>query len=597
MSNITDEIKSRLDIADTISEYIHLNQAGVNWKAICPFHREKTPSLFVSTEKQIWHCFGCGAGGDIFEFVKKIEGVEFPEALRILAQKANVTIDYNYNPELSNKKTKILDILEESANYYHKNLIESNNAKIARDYLENRGMTQESIRTFLLGYSEDSWTGLLDYLKSKGFIEKDIEASGMILKSKQGSYSFYDRFRGRLMFPINNIFGQTVGFTARALKEDDNKQGKYINTPQTDAYDKSSVLYNLDLAKVEIKNKNYTVLVEGNIDAISSYMSGVKNVVASSGTALTKEQVKILKRYSENLIIAYDGDLAGVKATFRIIDNALSQNMNVKIVSLPKGIDPDDLIKRGTDKWIDAIKKAKPIMDFVFDRVISSADLNNVFHKKQVAKTILVFISKFSDEIEKETYLKKLSDIIDIDYDMLKKKLGEIISNKKNKEIEQKDSSLEYSPIDKNKIDEFLKEIIALSMNFPENLEYLSSNLELEYIQDNLVGNLYKDIIIHYTKNNSFSFDLFKKSLDVERSDLLDLVAFVFENGYSDYDKNQAFVEIQKLVLSYKEEFLNKKLKQTNLLMNKARIEKNSELEDKYFRDLNDINIKKRNLK
>lgn len=597
MSNVTEEIKSRLDIADTISEYIHLNQAGVNWKAICPFHREKTPSLFVSSEKQIWHCFGCGSGGDIFEFVKKIEGVEFPEALRILAQKANVIIDYNYNPELSNKKTKILDILEESANYYHKNLIESKNAKIARDYLEKREMSQEAIRTFLLGYSEDSWTGLLDHLKNKGFLEKDIESAGMILKSKQGSYSFYDRFRGRLMFPINNIFGQTVGFTARALKEEDNKQGKYVNTPQTDAYDKSSVLYNLDLAKVEIKNKNYTILVEGNIDAISSYMSGVKNVVASSGTALTQSQVKILKRYSENLMIAYDGDLAGIKATFRIIDNALSQNMNVKIVSLPKGVDPDDIIRQGSEKWLDVIKKARPIMDFIFDKVVSSADLSNVFHKKQVAKTLLMFISKFSDEIEMQTYLKKLSDIIDIDYDMLKKKLDEIISNKKNKEIVQKDSGLDYSPTDKNKIDEFLKEIIALSINFPENLEYLSSNLELEYIQDNLVGNLYKDIIIHYTKNNSFSFDLFKKSLDTEHVDLLDLVVFVFENGYSDYDKNQAFVEIQKLVLSYKEEFLSKKLKSINLLMNKARIEKNSELEDKYFIDLNDINIKKRNLK
>ena len=559
MSNVTEDIKSRLDVVDLIKEYIQLTPAGVNFKAQCPFHNEKTPSFFVSAEKQIWHCFGCGAGGDIFEFVKKIEGLEFPEALRILADKANVKIDYNYSPELKNQKTKVLDILETTANYYHKLLLKDNKAKQARDYLEKRIINEKAIKKFNLGYSKDAWDDLLNYLRNKKFADGDIEAAGLVVKSKKDN-KFYDRFRGRLMFPINNIFGQTIGFTARILKKDD-QQGKYVNTPQTIAYDKSSVLYNMDLAKMSIKQKNYTILSEGQIDVISSYMAGVKNIIASSGTALTPQQVRIIKRYSENLMIAYDADKAGLKATFRIVDNALLENMNIKIIEMPKGLDPDQLIKEDEQKWLDAIKNAKPIMDFVFDKILSIGDLNDVFSKKQMAKKLLIFISKFRDDIERETYLKRLSELIDVDYNLLKEKLDAFINKSQKTSSFDKVDDSEYVPSKLNKKEELLKKIIALGTNFTNNLEYLASNLELEYINKDIIGDLYKEIIIYYTKNNSFDLKAFKKGLDKDKNDLLDIIVFIFENEYSDYDQNKAFVDIQPLVKAYKKEYLTEELK------------------------------------
>lgn len=582
MPNQLEDIKSRLDVVDVLSEYIKLNQAGINFKAQCPFHKEKTPSFFVSPEKQIWHCFGCGAGGDIFEFIKRIEGVEFPEALRILAQKANVKIEYNYNPEFENKKTKTLDIICHAVDFYHKNLLENPNAKIARDYLESREISKEAIDLFNLGYSEDSWDSLLKFLKTKGYTELEIESAGLVLKSQKGGFSFYDRFRGRLMFPINNIFGEAIGFTARILVKDDT-QGKYVNSPQSDVFDKSAVLYNMDLAKLEIKNKNYTILVEGNVDVISTYIAGTKNVVASSGTALTPQQVKILKRYSDNLIIAYDGDSAGIKATFRIVDNALSENMNIKVASLPKGVDPDDLVRQSKEKWMEAIKNAKPLMSFVFEKIIESVDLSNVFEKKQAARKLLLFISKYRDEIERETYLKKLSGLIDVDYEILRKKMFEIMSKKVV--TEKKKQEEPFSLSEKNKREELLKEILALGIGYQENLEHLAMNLEMEYLGTSPLDELYKDAVIYYTKNNHFDLENFSNNLGVEKKNVLNSILFIFENQYSDLGKNNSFVEIQKIIIDYKKQFLIQKLKLIEQDLKKAELSKDIEKVDEYAND------------
>ncbi len=595
MSSITEDIKSRIDVVDLIKEYVQLIPSGVNFKARCPFHNEKTPSFYVSAEKQIWHCFGCGAGGDIFEFIKRIEGLEFPEALRILADKANVKLDHQYSPEFRNQKTKVLDILELSAKYYHQLLLNDSEAQEARTYLKKRAIDKETISQFNLGYSKDSWNDLLNYLKKQGFREMDIEASGLILKSKKDG-KFYDRFRGRLMFPINNIFGQGIGFTARILKPD-KQQGKYINTPQTIAYDKSSVLYNMDLAKLSIKQKNYTILVEGQVDVMSSYMMGVKNVVASSGTALTHQQVKILKRYSPNLMIAYDADQAGLKATFRIIDNALLEGMNIKVIKIPAGMDPDQLIKTDPEKWLEIIKNAEPIMDFVFQQVLSSGNLENVFHKKQVVQKILVFISKFRDDIERETYLRRLSDLVGVEYNLLRGKLKDFLARRQHTYTVQNENNKEYQPVQLNKKEELLKKIIALSLNFTNNIEYLVANLELEYVDEGLVAELYKNMVIYYTKNGVLDLESFKKTLNKEQSNLLDVIVFIFENEYSGSNQNKSLVVIQDLVKAYKQEFLNKKSVELQILINKAKESKDLDLENKYFCELNDVNLKKKSLK
>ena len=302
----SEEIKSKLDIVEVIRDYIKLQQAGANWRAQCPFHREKTPSFMVSQERQIWHCFGCGKGGDVFSFVQDIEGLSFVEALRLLAPKAGVTLK-RQDPKLVSQRNRLLDIIDLSRRYFHKLLMESPSAKMAREYLAGRGLKTEDLEEWQIGYSPDSWDTILNFLKSRGYKENEIFLAGMVIKG-QNRPGFYDRFRGRIMFPINDVNGNTVAFTARVSpeKEKEEKMGKYINSPQTQVYDKSNILFGLDKARMEIKKADKVILVEGQMDAITAYVNDFKCVVASSGTALTEEQVKILKRYTNNLIISYD---------------------------------------------------------------------------------------------------------------------------------------------------------------------------------------------------------------------------------------------------------------------------------------------------
>ena len=322
-----DEIKQRLDVVDIVREYVPLQQAGTNWRARCPFHNEKTPSFMVSKEKQIWHCFGCGKGGDLIEFVKEIEGIEFPEALRILAQKAGVVLR-RQDPKVISVKTRLFDLMAEATNFFigKLNFIEAGQA---RKYLAERGLKEETLKEWQIGWALDSWDELAKYLQNKGFSDNQIVASGMVVKKQSGA-GHYDRFRGRIMFPIFDVSGSVVGFTGRILIETDKSGGKYVNTPQTTIYDKSRVIFGLDKAKQEIRKKDLAVVVEGQMDVIASHQVGVCNVVASSGTALTNQQVGLLSRYTKNLAFCFDADSAGEQATKRGIDIALANTRSSK---------------------------------------------------------------------------------------------------------------------------------------------------------------------------------------------------------------------------------------------------------------------------
>ena len=334
----SEEIKSRLDILDLLSEYVQPTPAGVNFKAICPFHNEKTPSLLISKSKQVWHCFGCGEGGDVFSFIMKYEGVDFVEALRILAQKTGVALK-RQDPKLRNESTTLIEICELSAKYFAYVLNKSSLAKEAREYIfEKRGLTAETVDQFKIGFAPDvkgSSKDLNNFLIKNGFTQNDVIKAGMALKSKRG-FGYFDRFRNRVMFSLFDIHGRVVGFTSRILPGHDDGMRKYVNTPQTPIYNKSEIVFGLNFAKEAMRKNNLAIVVEGNMDVIALHQIGATNAVASSGTALTDQQIERIARYTTHIAFAFDMDAAGERATERAIDSALARGMNVKIIRIPE---------------------------------------------------------------------------------------------------------------------------------------------------------------------------------------------------------------------------------------------------------------------
>ncbi|MFA5954939.1 MAG: DNA primase, partial [Patescibacteria group bacterium] len=346
----TEEIKSRLDIADVIGEYITIKPAGANFKARCPFHEEKSASFMISKPKQIWHCFGCGEGGDIFSFVMKQEGLEFPDALRLLAAKAGIQVVAEA-PEKRTERERLGRVLATSVQFWQETLWKASEARDAREYLQNRRLIlPATIREWRLGFAPASWDALVMYLAKQGIAEEDMIHAGVaVRKMASGGRGVYDRFRSRIIFPLTNAHGQVVGATGRAMPGADT-EAKYVNTPETLLYKKGEVLYGLDRAKVVIRHEQRIVMVEGNVDVISSHQAGVANVVAASGTALTTEQVRLIKRYTTGIAFAFDTDSAGEAATMRGLITAMENGLDVFLITLPRRADgssykdPDECI-------------------------------------------------------------------------------------------------------------------------------------------------------------------------------------------------------------------------------------------------------------
>lgn len=423
------EIKDRLDIVEVLSGYLRLSKAGRNFKAPCPFHNEKTPSFVISPERQIWHCFGCGQGGDIFTFVMKMEGMEFPEALRHLAEKAGVELK-RVNYEAAGAKTKILEVNRVAKNFYQEQLIKTEAGLAAKKYLLGRGLTEESIANFEIGYSPDEWNATENFLIARGFTRKEIFSAGITVardrdshfSSGRNSENFYDRFRGRIMFPILDITGRTVGFGGRSFARKDGQEAKYINSPESLTYSKSRILYGLNFARERIRKTNNCILVEGYMDVIGSHQMGVTNAVASSGTALTSEQLKLIKRYASRLILSFDGDDAGQEATRRSIDLAVGAGFGVKIVILPAEKDPSDFVDN-PDEWKKLVKAAIDINDFYFKNAFKKNNANILEGKKAIADELLGEIAKIPSSIEQAHWVGILSDKIDIDEKVLLEEL------------------------------------------------------------------------------------------------------------------------------------------------------------------------------
>lgn len=354
------QIKERLSIQDIISPYVKLRRAGRSMVGLCPFHKEKTGSFHVSPERGTWHCFGCGLGGDGFSFIEKVEGVDFKGALKILAEKAGVVIEYSGggNREDASKKERLRELMNRASEWYASKLA----GTPAEAYAKKRGLTEETVKSWRVGYAPEAWRALLEALTTEGFSVPELLAAGLIKEADGKPGTYYDRFRNRLMFPIRDAAGRVVGFTGRALSADE--QAKYLNSPETELYHKSEVLFGMDMAKDAIRTRGFTCLVEGQIDVILAHQAGFQNTVALSGTALTERHVGLMKRFSENLMLVLDADAAGLKATARSAALALTQGLRVKAARLPTGKDPAELIGEDPKEFAKRIAAAKPVVEF-----------------------------------------------------------------------------------------------------------------------------------------------------------------------------------------------------------------------------------------
>ena len=394
MASQVEQIKEKLGIADVVGQYIKLEKAGSNFKARCPFHNEKTPSFFVSPARNSFYCFGCNAKGDIFSFVEQFEGLDFVGALKILGEKAGVQIVFEASDK-KDERTKSFAIMATATLFFEENLKKQ---KKVIEYLKDRGFKEGTINDWRIGYAGNSWNDLYEHLK-KTYSTQEIEKTGLIKKKESGS-EYYDRFRSRIMFPIFDNSGRIVAFSGRIFTplevgrgtrprlltgfKDDGKSAKYINSPETILFSKSKILYGLDRAKFSIRKLNFSIIVEGQMDLLASHQAGFTNTVALSGTALTVEHMNLLKRMSENVVLAFDADSAGLKASIRAGKIALSLGMDVKLVSLPNEIDPADLILReGQEGWRGTIRNSKHIIEFLLEKISE-----NIPDKRKAGKEI-----------------------------------------------------------------------------------------------------------------------------------------------------------------------------------------------------------------
>ncbi|MFH0828075.1 MAG: DNA primase [Candidatus Omnitrophota bacterium] len=409
--NILNDILTRVNIVEVISEYIPLKRAGRNYKAVCPFHHEKTASFVVSLDKQIYHCFGCGAGGNVFNFLMRYDRVDFPEAVEILAKKSGVALpeERSHSHKNTEQTARIREINESALVFYGGNL-HSASGSTAREYLAKRGINQETAKLFKLGFARDKWDELISALRAKNFNLALIEKAGLIIPKDGGGY--YDRFRNRIIFPIFDIKSSCLGFGARVTDE---SLPKYINSPETPIYKKGNNLFGLNLAKDAVREADFVVIVEGYLDCIIPYQHGLRNIAASQGTALTPEQARLIKRYTHNAVMVYDGDLAGETATLRSLDIFIEEEMNVRIVALPAGYDPDTYVRKfGIENFSKLVAGASNLFDYqleIFSRKYGSKEAES---KAKVAEGALRTIKKLKNSILRDEYIKKLSEKLDL---------------------------------------------------------------------------------------------------------------------------------------------------------------------------------------
>ena len=575
MLSPADEIKSRLDIIEVIRQYVPLRPAGLNFVARCPFHNEKTASFNVSPTKQVWHCFGCSKGGDLFSFVMEIEKITFIEALRLLAPKAGVVLKEESGPQAS-VRNRLLDMHEQAATFYHKILMETPAGANAKKYAVGRGMNKEMVEQWQVGFATDSWDDLTNYLRTKGFKDDEIVLGGLGVKQQNGS-RIYNRFRGRLMFPIKEINGNIIGFSGRLLpeyEERDKTQGKYVNSPQSPIYDKGRVLFGLDLAKQSIREFNLAIAVEGQMDCVTAHQFGFANVIASSGTALTAEQGMLIKRFTKRVAFAFDMDAGGRQAVERGAQQAMLLDIEALIVDLPQGKDPDECIRKDFEGWKKSIEHAKPAIQYFLDEQLSQVDLSSASGRRELSEKILVWISRLANSVERDFWLKKLSQAIDSDESSLRESLVKLI--KRNESLTPTAivqlPEQNQEPTSREEI--LTEQFLALLIAFPELIEGVGPYVSIEQLSGSSLQALYRQLVVYYNKSiarvqdggATFSYSDFRSWLiaqDFSAGDIqkLDRLAILIEQTFSEVSSDEALRSVKNIQNDLRRSYLNHRLK------------------------------------
>lgn len=548
---INDEIIQRVkddsDIVNIISEYIHLKKAGANYVGLCPFHSEKTPSFTVSETKQYFHCFGCGEGGDIVKFVMKKENLEFPEAVKFLADKLGIEIEETIEKDKKQDEKKIIyEINKEAARYFHNNL---GKFSYVTDYLKRRKIDLKTLKRFGLGYSLNSWDNLNEHLVKKGFSEENIEKTGLI-GARSGNNGYYDKFRNRIIFPIIDTKNNVIGFGGRVL---DNSNPKYLNSPDTIVFTKGNYLYGLNLLN-KYSDRKRIILVEGYLDVISLSSKGINYAVASLGTALTERQCRLLKRYGEEVFICYDSDLAGINATLRAVDLLLKIDVQPKIIILPNNMDPDDFInKKGIFEFEKQINNAIHYVDFKIKIVKNKYDLEKLEEKVKFTKEISYVIKDLKSPIEQDAYIDKISKETNISKEAIEREIrGKIYRNtnfQKNKDFKNN-----IKPVKAVLLNAYIKaemDIIKLSILEKDFFEIISGKLRVEDFQCNEIRIIYDLISKLYENEEKIDEEvLFGKTMEIPNLDRK-LVEDIFHNEvkYQPTNINKIILDLINTIL------------------------------------------------
>lgn len=433
------EIRARTDIVEVVSGYVLLKQAGNTYKGLCPFHTEKTPSFTVSAEKQLFYCFGCGAGGDVFSFVMKIENMNFGDAARMLAERVGVTLFQDESPQARaarEKRRRLYDCMEAACRHFETVFAKSSDAKEARDYVKRRGISHDTARCFRLGYAPREWDSVLKTLTGSGFLREELVSAGLIIPSKSGK-GHYDRFRGRLMFPITDISGRVIGFGGRVL---DDSEPKYLNSPETALFRKGKTVYGLALAKNSIRCESKAVIVEGYMDAIMCHQFGFTNVTATLGTALAKEQAETVSRYAPQVIIAYDADAAGGAATLRGMEILAGVGAGVRVAVLPQGEDPDSMLRKsGREAFAKVLEDAKPLTAYKLYLIASKTDTSKLDERVKAAKEAAQVLANVESAVERTEYAKKAAKMLGVSEEAMQRDIDRSVKVPGSRRVTRRD--------------------------------------------------------------------------------------------------------------------------------------------------------------